>query len=215
MDIIENTLDELRYEVSTKVIDARHYVPQHRERIFIVGFNRDLVNTDNSFEFPAQPDNNPTLRPIITENANPKYTLSDKLWNYLQEYARKHRERGNGFGYGLVDLDGVSRTLSARYHKDGAEILIPQGRGINPRRLMPIECRDLMGYPENFEIEDIGVSDTQLYRQFGNSVAVPVVEVVAENVVKYLNVNRLNLDNVADIDVNYPIVEDPQHRNIA
>ena len=105
-----------------------------------------------------------------------KYTLSDKLWRYLQDYAAKHRAAGNGFGYGLVRPEDVSRTLSARYYKDGSEILVSRGEGNNPRRLTPRECARLMGYPEEFRIP---VSDTQAYKQFGNSVVVPVMAEVA------------------------------------
>jgi DNA (cytosine-5)-methyltransferase 1 len=109
--------------------------------------------------------------------------LSDKLWLYLQAYAEKHRKAGNGFGFGLANLDGVTRTLSARYHKDGSEILIPRSGRSNPRRLTPRECARLMGYPDTFEIP---VSDTQAYKQFGNSVAVPVVAAVAKELVRNL-----------------------------
>src|SRR5690606_27661743 len=100
-----------------------------------------------------------------------KYTLTDKLWQYLQDYSAKHKAKGNGFGFGLVTPDDVARTLSARYYKDGSEILVSQGKKKNPRRLTPRECARLMGYPDDFRIP---VSDTQAYRQFGNSVAVPV-----------------------------------------
>ena len=109
-------------------------------------------------------------------------TLSDKLWNYLQRHAEKHRSRGNGFGYGLARRNGITRTLSARYHKDGSEILVPQ-RGRNPRRLTPRECARLMGFPDDFVIP---VSDTQAYRQFGNSVCVPLMSYLAEHVVNQM-----------------------------
>jgi DNA (cytosine-5)-methyltransferase 1 len=168
---------ELGYDVCHNVIDARNFVPQHRERVFIVGFRKP-----NSFVFPEAPKGNHLLGKILDENVPTKYTLSDNLWNYLQQYAKKHRESGNGFGFGLFGRDDVARTLSARYHKDGSEILIRQNGGsINPRRLTPEECRRLMGFPEGFKIR---VSDTQAYRQFGNSVVVPVVESVASRVVK-------------------------------
>jgi len=170
--IITETLSgELGYQVHWKVIDAASLVPQHRERVYIVGF-RDMT----VFEFPALAAIHPTLRSIIEPQVDDKYTLSDKLWQYLQEYAAKHRAAGNGFGYGLANLEGVSRTLSARYFKDGSEILIPQP-GKNPRRLTPRECARLMGFPEQFQIV---VSDTQAYRQFGNSVAVPVVAAIGD-----------------------------------
>ena len=169
--------EELNYHIYYKVIDARTLVPQHRERIYIVGFREPIA-----FEFPVLPDLKPKLRDILDKEVEAKYTLTDHLWTYLQNYAEKHRARGNGFGFGLSDLNGVTRTLSARYYKDGSEILIPQER-INPRRLTPRECARLMGYPENFKII---CSDTRAYKQFGNSVAVPVVENIAKKLVACL-----------------------------
>ena len=120
------------------------------------------------------------MRDIHVENVSVKYSLSDKLWQYLQNYAAKHKAAGNGFGYGIAPLDGVSRTLSARYYKDGSEILIEQS-GKNPRRLTPRECARLQGFPDDFKIP---VSDTQAYRQFGNSVVVPLMENVAQLIIK-------------------------------
>jgi DNA (cytosine-5)-methyltransferase 1 len=171
MDILQ---DKLGYYVPPpQIIDARSVVPQHRERIFIVGFRewRD-------FTFPTFSGGGPKLRTILESRPDPKYTLTDHLWKYLRDYAAKHRAAGNGFGFGLVSPDDVARTLSARYFKDGSEILISQ-KSRNPRRLTPRECARLMGYPESFVIP---VSDTQAYRQFGNSVVVPVVEAVAQQV---------------------------------
>lgn len=182
--IIEDTLRELNYEIFHKVIDAVDYVPQHRERIYIVGFDRNLYGNDIKFDFPQPPSGNKkVLADILEVEVDPKYTLSDKLWKYLQDYAERHRKKGNGFGYGLADLKGHSRTLSARYYKDGSEILIPQ-EGKNPRRLTPVECKRLMGFPESFKIP---VSDTQAYKQFGNSVAVPVVEAIAHAIIETLD----------------------------
>jgi DNA (cytosine-5)-methyltransferase 1 len=178
--ILQTLRDELGYHVDYKVLDARTLVPQHRERVFIVGFRTaaDLKR----FEWPVLDGPDVALRSILDdpELVDDKYTLSDKLWEYLQAYAAKHRAAGNGFGFGLTDLDGVSRTLSARYHKDGSEILVPQDGGRNPRRLTPKECTRLMGYPDDFQLP---VSDTQAYRQMGNSVAVPVVRAVATQMV--------------------------------
>jgi DNA (cytosine-5)-methyltransferase 1 len=174
-EIIVNTLGEaLGYTVYHKVIDAKGVVPQHRERIFLVGFRewRD-------FEFPPFPVEGPKLESILEEKPPEKYTLTDHLWTYLQNYAKKHAAAGNGFGFGLVSAKQIARTLSARYYKDGSEILISQAAGRNPRRLTPRECALLMGYPASFKIP---VSDTQAYRQFGNSVVVPVVEKIAEAV---------------------------------
>jgi DNA (cytosine-5)-methyltransferase 1 len=174
-DIIYRTLTEaLGYTVYHKIIDAQSVVPQHRERIFFVGFREP-----RDFEFPQFPAEGPKLGSILERKPDSKYTLSEHLWNYLQNYAAKHRAAGNGFGFGLVTERDTARTLSARYHKDGSEILIEQGSGRIPRRLTPRECARLMGYPESFKIE---VSDTQAYRQFGNSVVVPVVERIAKSV---------------------------------
>jgi DNA (cytosine-5)-methyltransferase 1 len=169
---------DLGYHVYYKIIDAQSVVPQHRERIFIVGFREPRF-----FEWPEFPKEGPKLGEILDDKVEQKYTLTDHLWSYLQNYARKHQEAGNGFGFGLTNRNGVARTLSARYHKDGSEILIDQGRSKNPRRLTPRECARLMGYPESHKIV---VSDTQAYRQFGNSVVVPVVERIAGAVIKAL-----------------------------
>ena len=174
-DCLENT----GYDVKAQVIDARAMVPQHRERVYIVGFRQDL---NIKFKFPHIPYLRPKLKYILEERINPKYTLSDKLWKYLQNYRKKQREKGNGFGYSIADLEGVTRTLSARYYKDGAEILIPQ-EGKNPRKLTPRECARLMGFPDTFKIP---VSNTQAYKQFGNSVVVPVVEIIAWAMVECL-----------------------------
>lgn len=187
--IMETLREELGYSVETRVIDAKHFVPQHRERIIIVGFQKD---TGFSFDSLRLPEQGPKLESILhpqdgTEEGDgvfttkdgrvqPKYVLTDKLWAYLQNYALKHKAAGNGFGYGLVNKDMISRTLSARYYKDGSEILVDRGAGKNPRRLTPRECARLMGFPEDWKIP---VSDTQAYRQFGNAVAVPVIAEVA------------------------------------
>jgi len=187
-DIIHRTLTEhLGYTVYHKVIDAKSLVPQHRERIFLVGFREWRY-----FEFPQFPVDGPKLGSIFESTPDPKYTLTDHLWNYLQRYAEKHRAAGNGFGFGLVTERDIARTLSARYHKDGSEILIAQNGGHNPRRLTPRECARLMGYPETFKIV---VSDTQAYRQFGNSVVMPVVERIASAVLRTL---RQPLNTAAD-----------------
>lgn len=187
--IISEALKELDYIVFDQIIDAKKYVPQHRERIFLAGFNREYFDDTIVFKFPEPPKQELKIRDILEKKPDPRYTLTDHLWNYLQNYAKKHKEKGNGFGFGLVDLDSITRTLSARYHKDGSEILIPQGKGNNPRRLTPEECRALMGYPGNFKIRDTGVSDTQLYRQFGNSVVVPMVSVVAKKMIVFIDKN--------------------------
>lgn len=176
--IHENLTKALGYHVYHRVIDARGLVPQHRERIFLVGFREP-----RHFEFPSFPAEGPKLASILERDVPEKYTLSDKLWRYLQDYAKKHQAAGNGFGFGLVTGRDVTRTLSARYHKDGSEILVAQSGGRNPRRLTPRECARLMGFPDTFKIT---VSDTQAYRQFGNSVVMPVVARIAEAVVTAL-----------------------------
>ncbi len=178
--VITESLDELNYEVFYQVLDGQNYVPQHRERILIVGFDRERYGKDINFEFNLSPvDPKPVMKDILEKDVDDKYTLSDKLWDYLQGYAAKHKAAGNGFGYGIADPDGIARTLSARYYKDGSEILIEQ-KGKNPRRLTPRECARLQGFPEDFKIP---VSDTQAYRQFGNSVVVPLMSDVANLVV--------------------------------
>lgn len=174
--IIMESLEELDYDVFYAILDGQNYVPQHRERILIVGFDRQRYGKEIEFRFDISPvDPKPVMKDILEEVPDDKYTLSDKLWAYLQNYAAKHRAAGNGFGYGIAEPDGISRTLSARYYKDGSEILIAQA-GKNPRRLTPRECARLQGFPDTFKIV---VSDTQAYRQFGNSVVVPLMTDVA------------------------------------
>jgi len=180
--VIKGTLEELGYSVHSQVLDGKHFVPQHRERIFIIGFDKKVFNGEEKFEFPEMPKGVHTVEEILEKEVDEKYTLSDKLWNYLQAYAKKHKAKGNGFGFGLAKFDGITRTISARYYKDGSEILIPQ-EGKNPRRLTPRECARLQGYPEKFIIP---VSDTQAYRQFGNSVVMPLIEYVGKEIVKTL-----------------------------
>ena len=195
-DVIMRTLrDELCYNVSYRTIDAAHFVPQHRERIVILGFREPIGFDWEVLNFP--PKGRRTLGEILhkTDGSEPKlpwddgrffdhdkcvvhskYTLTDHLWAYLQAYAAKHQAKGNGFGFGLVGPNSVTRTLSARYYKDGSEILVKQRRR-NPRRLTPRECARLMGFDDSFRIP---VSDTRAYKQFGNSVVVPVIREVAK-----------------------------------
>jgi DNA (cytosine-5)-methyltransferase 1 len=194
-EVIKNTLEkELGYKIFYKVIDGKGFVPQHRERIYIVGFREDTPFSWDAFN-DKDPDSmtigeilhngkrkeKPEKEYTVGKNAkvNDKYILSDKLWKYLYDYAAKHKAKGNGFGYGKVTKNSIARTLSARYYKDGSEILVSRGRG-NPRRLTPRECSRLMGFDKpgesNFKIP---VSDTQAYKQFGNSVVVPVIEEIA------------------------------------
>ena len=181
--VIQESLAELNYKVFFQILDGKAYVPQHRERIVIVGFDMERYGENIDFEFALEPrDRQPIMRDILETDVNDKYTLSDKLWAYLQNYAAKHKAAGNGFGYGIAPLDGISRTISARYYKDGSEILIAQ-EGKNPRRLTPRECARLQGFPDSFKIP---VSDTQAYKQFGNSVVVPLMAEVAKLVIAKL-----------------------------
>ncbi|MFC0401719.1 DNA (cytosine-5-)-methyltransferase [Paraburkholderia rhizosphaerae] len=205
-DVILQTLrDQLGYEVHYRVIDGQHFTPQHRERIIIVGFRGATSFSWDDLRLPAD---GPRLASILHRTdgrepvlpwdgdrffdhraraVQPKYTLTPKLWSYLQGYADKHRAAGNGFGFGLAFADSVTRTLSARYHKDGSEILVHQGSGKRPRRLTPRECARLMGFPDTFRIP---VSDTQAYRQFGNSVVMPVMREVARIMLPHVHALR-------------------------
>ncbi len=178
--ILNVLTNELGYHVQHRVISSEPWVPQKRQRIFIVGFRDPTTFDFDVLKMPRQPGEGPKLKAILEPNdkVDPKYTLTEHLWKYLQNYKAKHSAAGNGFGYSLFGPEDVARTLSARYYKDGSEVLIEQP-GKRPRRLTPLECARLMGFdtPERpFRIE---VSDTQAYRQFGNAVVVPVVEFVA------------------------------------
>ncbi len=214
-NVIYKTLtEELGYNVQAKIINAKSFVPQHRERIFIVGFrdknrfNFESIRIPPAFNGPKlrtilhpQDGSEKTEDPYTTGNkgkVSERYTLSDKLWTYLQNYAEKHRAKGNGFGFGLVGPDDVTRTLSARYYKDGSEILVDQGSRRNPRRLTPRECARLMGFdaPDQSCFK-IAVSDTQAYRQFGNAVVVPVVEAVAKHIIPWITVEE-NIPNIQE-----------------
>ncbi|WP_348646432.1 DNA (cytosine-5-)-methyltransferase [Ciceribacter sp. L1K22] len=176
MNVLQN---DLGYKVETRIISARPWVPQGRERIFIAGFRDHQV--DFSFDDVVMPEGDgPTLGSVLQAEVDDKYTLTPKLWNYLQDYKKKHESKGNGFGFGLCGPHDVARTLSARYYKDGSEILVYQGEGKRPRRLTPKECARLMGFERGNRVWEIPVSDTQAYKQFGNAVVVPVVEAVAE-----------------------------------
>ncbi|UYG00997.1 MULTISPECIES: DNA (cytosine-5-)-methyltransferase [unclassified Halomonas] len=226
--VICEALDELGYEVADvdapkgrdpKVIDARHFVPQHRERIVLVGFRRDL-NVHEGFSLKEianlYPDQPSSFGELLDAEVNDKYVLTPKLWEYLYKYAQKHREKGNGFGFGLTRENDVARTLSARYHKDGSEILVDRGfddaedfytdanQRNRPRRLTPQECARLMGFDAPGESRFvIPVSDTQAYRQFGNSVVVPVFEAVAR-------LMKPRLLAAVNIEANRPIQKESQ-----
>ena len=186
--VLQTLRDELGYDVHYKVIDGQHFVPQHRERIIIVGFRRktgfswndiqllakdsrlsSILHPQDGSEAPEEPY---TTGPKATVSS--KYTLTPKLWAYLQAYAEKHRKAGNGFS--SVDGGSVARALSARYYKDGSEILVSQDKRKRPRRLTPRECARLMGFPDSFKIP---VSDTQAYQQFGQAAVVSLIKEVA------------------------------------
>jgi DNA (cytosine-5)-methyltransferase 1 len=175
--VVKQALTDLGYELFTQIIDAKYYVPQHRERIFIVGFNK-LKYPNIDFKFPEYPKNRIyELRDIIENEVDAKYTLSDKLWSYLQKHKEKSKANGKGFGFGLIDPISTeyTRTMSARYYKDGSEILISQ-KNKNPRRLTPREAAKLQGFPDTYKVV---VSDNQAYKQFGNSVAIPAISATA------------------------------------
>ncbi len=195
--VIRDSLEALGYHVTWKVIDAKHWVPQHRERIFIAAFRDDLwsVLDVGQFGFGGEyPSNQPKLKLILDSSPNPNLMLSEKLWEYLQEYSRKHKANGNGFGYSIANLDGVSRTLSARYYKDGSEILIQENGWVRPRRLSVAEARKLMGFTS--EVAKFAglsgrfpqvVSDQQAYKQFGNSVSPLVVRAISKELVSFMS----------------------------
>lgn len=189
--IIIDTLKELNYHIFEQVIDGSGYVPQHRERIFIVGFDANIFEQAPKFIFPTS-NVKYRVSDILEKDVEDKYTLSDNLWTYLQSHAEKHKKLGNGFGFGIADLNGSTRTLSARYHKDGSEILIPQDQK-NPRRLTPRECARLQGYPDEYRIV---VSNTQAYKQFGNSVVVPLISAIANEMVKVIETDERIVQNV-------------------
>jgi DNA (cytosine-5)-methyltransferase 1 len=193
--VIKTTLEGLGYKVDHQVIDGQHFVPQHRERILIVGFLEKTHFDWRAFPLPdlavaprlssilhredgTEDDHDNGRYLDASGRVHKKYVLTTRLWEYLQAYAAKHRAKGNGFGCSVVGKDEISRTLSARYYKDGSEILVFRGRNKNPRRLTPRECARLMGFADEFQIP-ASVSDTRAYKQFGNSVVVPVIRHVA------------------------------------
>jgi DNA (cytosine-5)-methyltransferase 1 len=175
--IINQILESLGYNVTHKVISSANFVPQRRERVFIVGFLQDV-----KFGFPDPPDQKPVLADILEEDVDPKYTLNDHLWNYHQERKKMQKEKGNGFGYRMFAPNDTSGTLPARYYKDGADILLEQPGG-NPRRLTPRECARLMGFPDDFVLNK---SEVQAYKQLGNAVVPPLVSMIAKSMVKHL-----------------------------
>lgn len=195
-NVITESLDLLGYEIKFKIINAAGWVPQNRRRVFIVGFDRNYFDSEviDSFEFPVEPSHRYRLRSILDNKApDKKYMLTDNLWKYLQNYAVAQKAKGNGFGFKLYGPDDISGTLSARYYKDGAEVLIKQPRWTNPRRLTPMEAGRLMGfdshysrlfgYPDGFPQV---VSDMQAYKQFGNSVCPYIIQEIGQEIRKAL-----------------------------
>lgn len=185
--IIKDTLEGLGYSFHSKIMNGKYFVPQNRERTFMVGFDSNIYNYKENFQFPELINLNKKVKDILENKVESKYTLSDHLWKYLQDYSKKHKEKGNGFGFGLADLNGISRTMSARYYKDGSEILIPQ-KNKNPRRLTQREAAKLQGYPDDFIVD--AVSMNQAYKQFGNSVVVPLIEAIGEKIIEALESKR-------------------------
>jgi DNA (cytosine-5)-methyltransferase 1 len=192
MKVIEEQINSIGYKLFSEVISSKTVVPQNRQRIFMVAFDIKTFGKDVEFSFPKFEGESVTLKDILQKNVEQKYTLSDNLWSYLESYALKQKEKGNGFGYGLVGPNDVARTMSARYYKDGAEILIAQ-KNKNPRRLTPREAKYLMGFDDKYA-KLFGhkdgfpqvVSDAQSYKQFGNSVVPLVVEKIAREILKKL-----------------------------
>ena len=197
-EVIRKTLEkELNYEIDFRVISSEPWVPQKRERIFIAGFRQDVGFSFDDFDRMIPPSRTwPKLGSILQSHneVDAKYTLTPRLWEYLKAYRAKHEKAGNGFGYSMFGPKDVTRTLSARYHKDGSEVLIDQ-KGTRPRRLTPTECARLMGFENDDRKWHIPVSDTQAYRQFGNAVVVPVIEAIARfmepSIVRMLEIDRL------------------------
>lgn len=187
--VIRQTLEDLDYAVFYKVFAAKDFgVPQNRERIYIVGFDKRKVHNWENFEYPVPPMKKTRVGDILEKKVDDKYTLSDTLWNGHQRRKVDNAAAGKGFGYGLFNEDSpYTNTISARYYKDGSEILIEQ-KGKNPRKITPREAARLQGFPEEFIIP---VSDTQAYKQFGNSVAVPVIHSIAENIVAVLDESNI------------------------
>ena len=178
--VVKEILEGFGYTVTSKVLNAKNFgVPQNRERIYIIAF----LNCNTEFNFPDPIEKDTRLGDILETEVDDKYTLSDKLWSGHQKRKEAHKKKGNGFGYSMFDEDSVyTRTISARYYKDGSEILVKQN-GNNPRKLTPREAARLQGFPDDFLIP---VSDTQAYKQFGNSVSIPVINRLAKNILKSL-----------------------------
>jgi DNA (cytosine-5)-methyltransferase 1 len=194
LEVIKKVLKELGYNLSVKVLNAKDFgVPQNRERIFIAGFLGE-----NNFSFPGPLNKKIKLGDILQDKVGDKYTISDKLWAGHKRRKKEHREKGYGFGYSLFNKESeYTSTISARYYKDGSEILVEQNNK-NPRKLTPREAARLQGFPESFRIP---VSDTQAYKQFGNSVCVPLIESIAQNMAKILDDIKVEEKNYNKVDI--------------
>lgn len=207
INVLEN---ELGYNVQYRVISSEPWVPQKRERIFIVGFRDPTTFDFGNLKIPDA-KSGPKLGSILQpdDEVDPKYTLTPRLWEYLQQYKAKHQAKGNGFGFSLFGPDDVARTLSARYYKDGSEVLIDQP-GKRPRRLTPLECARLMGFDRGDRRFRISVSDTQAYRQFGNAVVVPVVEFIAQAIQPHIEIAIRRAETLPDVAYDVPVITRPE-----
>jgi DNA (cytosine-5)-methyltransferase 1 len=221
--IIEDTLDTLGYDFEYKILDSSNWVPQHRERIYIVGFRKDLSLKESITDvFPLSPQKRAIDLTDVLESDEDiknkygdKYTVTPGTWEALKRHKNHHAQKGNGFGYALIEppyQGKITRTISARYHKDGAEILISQGSNKRPRRLTPLEAYRLQGFPKEFEslftdATKKPVSDLQLYKQLGNSVSVPVLSAIAEGLVKTLKL-RLNKKKAKKTQLKLELIDD-------
>lgn len=182
LKIIINHLEKLNYKVFYQICNARDFgLPQNRARIYIIGFLDDV-----DFTFPEPLKKETRLGDILEKNVDEKYTISDRLWSGHLRRKMEHEKNGNGFGYSLFDENSkYTSTISARYYKDGSEILIKQ-EGKNPRKITPREAARLQGFPDDFIIP---VNDSQAYKQFGNSVAIPVIRALAIKIMEAIKVN--------------------------
>lgn len=199
-EVVKQTLEDMGYNVHAQVLNAKNFgVPQNRERIYIIGFLGE-----NNFKFPEGIINKKNVKDILENNVDSKYTISDKLWAGHQRRKKEHIEKGNGFGYSLFnEKSEYTSTISARYYKDGSEILIEQ-KNKNPRKLTPREAARLQGFPEDFVIP---VSDMQAYKQFGNSVAVPVIKELARGIAVELENMEVKKESYQSIDIDKIIAE--------
>ena len=194
-ELLKKLLDQSGYNVFSKIIDAQYCVPQHRERFFIVCFRKDKFSNKKQFNFfNIINKKQPKLYSILNTNPSKNFMITKNLWSYLQDYAHKHKLKGNGFSYGLHEKNQIARTLSARYYKDGAEILINEKKWTCPRKLSPNEAKKLMGFNNKYarffghkKGFPIVVSNSQAYKQFGNAVVPQVIEDIYESILNYIS----------------------------